>query len=64
VKTAQAIEPIASAQGTGLEAVLSPVEIGKNNLFIFVILISIFSLVSAVTSIVLLVKHNRERLDN
>lgn len=63
VKTAQAINPVDSIQD-GLAANLSPVEAEKSKLLVFVVLISIFSLISAVTSIILLVKHNREKLDN
>ena len=65
VKTAQAVEQISSdAKSLNSNQALSPMEESREKLLIFVILISIFSLISAVASIALLVKHKKEKINS
>jgi hypothetical protein len=65
IKTAQAIQLMDdNRELSQINSTLSPIENEKNKLLIFVISISIFSLISAIVSIVLLIKNNREKLDD
>jgi hypothetical protein len=63
VKTAQAITANSEEQAV-LNDTLSPIDQSRTKLMFFVILISIFSLISAIASIILLYRNHRDNLNS